>query len=156
MGMHNYQFHIDAAFFAEFESSEIENCNVQVDIELNKEPSMLVLNFDLDGSVNLLCDRCADDFHLSVCGNNRLIVKYGEDGYEQTDEVVVLKSDEGKFDLSQYIYEFIHLQLPQKRIHAEGECNPIAIEKLNELNVNTASDKVDPRWEALKGINLKA
>ena len=58
-----------------------------------------------------------------------------------------------KIDTSQYIYEYIRLQLPQKRIHPDGECNVEVISKLNNHKAGRIhGDEIDPRWEPLKEI----
>ena len=154
LGKHQFKYQVGASFFSAFSTSKIDNCEIDLGISLVKENSMLVIDFSQVGSLTLACDRCSYDMMLPIKGNNRLIVKYGNEAYSEEDDVVIVKDPKAKFDLSQYIYEYIHLQIPPKHVHQDGECNPLVLEKLVELNGSKKdSSVIDPRWEALKNIN---
>jgi uncharacterized metal-binding protein YceD (DUF177 family) len=43
------------------------------------------------------------------------------------------------------------LALPLKNVHDEGQCNPDAIELLNQLNA-PENETRDPRWDQLNNI----
>ena len=155
VGLHRFTFDIDDNFFEELKSSEINNGSVKVDVELIKEDYLLVFEFNINGSVDVSCDRCAHNLELPVKCTNRLIVKFGDEVYEETDEIIVISAKENSIDVSPYIFEYIHLQLPQKRVHKEGDCDSETIARLNVLNgVEKGIDTVDPRWDALKKIKL--
>ena len=58
---------------------------------------------------------------------------------------------ENHFDISPFIYEFIHLSLPVRRVHPENEfgeniCDAEIIRRLEDLSTSSGPD---PRWEAL-------
>ena len=81
-----------------------------------------------------------------------MIVKFGDSYYEESDEVVVIPETEHKLNVSQYIYEFINLLLPIKRVHPNDEqgmskCNP---EILDRLKSAEEDETTDPRWDVLK------
>ena len=156
-GNHQYDFEIDDLFFDHFEFGEIKKGHVSVRLDLEKEAKLLVLNFHFRGNVEVPCDRCAEPFSLPVAGNDRLIVKSGSGYYEENEVVQVIPEGESQLDVSPFIYEFIHLLLPVRRIHPErrnGEstCNP---EILKKLNAEEKSNDPDPRWEALKKLRDK-
>ena len=52
--------------------------------------------------------------------------------------------------ISNFIYEYIMLLLPYKRVHPEGEdlCDQEVVDKLNQHTQNES----DPRWAALKEL----
>lgn len=157
-GVHQLEYIVKGEFFREFEYDEIVASNMLVQIELNKQPDMLELKFDFSGYVVCGCDRCAEEYNQPVSGNERLIVKFGEETDEATDNVITLPPQEHQVDLSQFIYESIILLLPQRRVHPEdengkSECNPEIIKKLEELNNH--QNNLDPRWDKLKNITLK-
>ena len=154
LGEHKVSYLVDGAFFNAFESSVIANCAVNLGITILKESSMLVIDFSQSGNLTLACDRCSYDMNVSVSGENRLIVKYGDEDLQEEDDVVIVKDTKGRLDLSQYVYEYIHLQIPQKNVHKEGGCNTTVLDRLDELNGTIKdSSAIDPRWEALKNIN---
>lgn len=163
LGEHVYDYTIDGSFFTGMEYPEIQTADIQANVRLLKQSTMLILQFEIKGTVKIECDRCTDEFNMPVQGNYRLIVKLGghETGNED-DDIITLPANEHELDLSQYIYEYIVLSLPIKRVHpddAEGNstCNREMLAKLNVFlteEENKTSEPIDPRWEALKNITL--
>jgi uncharacterized protein len=151
-GLHQYTFKIDKAFFESFEYFETETGNINVELELMKEPALLDLHFKLDGIINLVCDRCLGNFSNTINGEFRLIVKFGDAYSEESEEVVVLPNTESSIDIKQFIFEYINLLLPIKRVHVNKiDCDPTMLQKLQ----NHIEQSNDPRWDALKNIKLK-
>lgn len=151
LGKHNFRFEIGNKFFEAFEYSEVEKGELVAAVELEKQSTMLVLNFHISGTVNTICDRCTEPIDVPVSAEERLIVKFGDEPFEDTDEIIVLPPSEHKVKLGQFLFEFIELNMPQKRIHEEGKCNREMIAALNEHRVEDG-DVTDPRWEALKAL----
>lgn len=133
---------------------------------------MFEMNFTLEGTVIVPCDRCLDDMELPIETNNRLVVKFGREYAEESDEVVVIPEDEGAINVAWFLYEFIALAIPMKHVHAPGKCNKAMSSKLkkhtakgsamsDDMDDDAADDvsfdedsstSVDPRWDALKGL----
>jgi len=152
LGVHAFEFDLDERFFEDFNEDEISKAQIKVLVSMEKQDRMLVLYFDIKGSVNVLCDRCLDQFDQPVEGEERLIVKFGDSFHEESDEVVVIPESVHKLNVSQYIYEFINLLLPIKRVHLNDEegisnCNPEIVDRLGD---SEEGEKTDPRWDALK------
>lgn len=156
-GRYDYRFDVDDAFFEHFEQSEITHGNVVVTLELQRQPVMLSLSFVIEGTVNLVCDRCGDPYDQAISGKRRMVVHIGGGEPEDEDDIVILHAHEHILDISRYVYEFITLLVPQRRIHPEGQCDPEVIKKLNELRSGDDEDghaPSDPRWAALKGLSF--
>lgn len=152
-GNHNFAFKIDDKFFEHFEYSEIREGKVHVDCLLDKQVRMMVLFFDIAGTVRVPCDRCAEEFDQLIEGKQKLIVKFGADHTEESEEVLVITEKEHELDISQFLYEYVHLLLPIKKVHGTDEhgnslCNPEVIRFIKE----TEDHPVDPRWEVLKKL----
>ncbi|MBI9037351.1 MAG: DUF177 domain-containing protein [Bacteroidales bacterium] len=157
IGNHNFEFHVDDAFFENFEYSEIKEGDVFVDVSLEKQETMLILNFSIKGNVNIICDRCSDFFDLPISTNQQLIVKFGDEDFEETDDIFVIPFNEHKIDLSQLIYEYINLSVPIKRVHPDNKhgnstCDPEIIKIIEGLSENNSTDN---RWDALKKLKNK-
>ena len=156
-GIHDYAFDIDAEFFESFEYSEVKQGQVHVDVSMERQERMLIFNFSIKGSIELPCDRCLSPIQLEVNGNERLIVKFGQEWKEESDEVVIMPETESRIDISGFIYEYIMLMLPYKRVHPEDEeigeslCDGSMVEKLQHYSEQEA----DPRWDALKELKNK-
>ena len=72
---------------------------------------------------------------------------------------MIIGKDDHEIEVGQFMYEFIILALPVKRIHptdsnGNSSCNPDMLEKLNAHRAKESDqkDQTDPRWDALKGI----
>jgi len=156
-GMHQFSFDIDATFFEQFENTIIESAEVHIDIEFLKKENMLQVDFVFSGIADGFCDRCTDPIEITINGEAQLIVKFGEEEFEETDEVKIIPHGEFELDISKEVYDYVHLLLPNKIAHEEKRlCNKEVIEKLDELSVekqNIDTEQTDPRWAAL--LNLK-
>ena len=158
-GDYDFSFELDRQFFVLFEHSEISDGNVQAEVILEKKPGVFSLHFSLEGEVEVLCDRCLEKFMTDVSATQSIFVKMGETPGEIEDDVLIIGRDDHEIEVGQYMYEFIMLSLPYQKVHpddAEGQstCNP---EMLKQLDAHRTKDtdrkeKIDPRWDALKGI----
>ncbi|MCX6270704.1 MAG: DUF177 domain-containing protein [Bacteroidetes bacterium] len=157
LGVHQFNFEIDDSFFEWVEDTELSEGDIAVNVTLDRQERMLVFDFDISGSVFVPCDRCLDPFDLPVEGKQKLIVKFGEQFGEESDDVIILPSVVHQIDLSQYIYEYIHLLLPYQRVHPEDEegnslCDQEQLKRLEELS---KVKEIDPRWDKLRGFALE-
>jgi len=153
VGKHLYDFTLGKAFFEAFPHSEIEECNIQVKLELEKQASMMVLDFHLEGTISTECDLCGEPIDQALTGTYRLIVKFGLETGSTDEEVLILGPAEHEIDISQYLYEYCHLSLPARRAHAnQADCNQ---EVLKELEKYRVSENSDSNWIALKNMMIE-
>jgi len=150
-------FDIDDTFFDDFEQSEITKGKVHIEVMLDKKTNMLEFDFALAGDVMVTCDRCLDEFEMPMEYESKLFVKFGEETEEQTDEIIVLAHSEFEIDVAQFIYEFVHLSLPYKRVHpfdnkGRSTCNKEMLKKLDEYIIRENDHDTDPRWDDLKNF----
>ncbi len=157
-GKHSFEFQISKEFFENFEASVISNGSLIAEVSLEKSQRLLVLDFVIHGEVEVPCDRCLDLFMQPLTYEGKLFVKFGEAHKELAEDVLVLTNNEHTINIAQYIYEFVHLSLPYKRIHkdlpnGESACNKEMLNKLSELILDqTSEEPTDPRWGKLKGL----
>lgn len=149
-GVHDYEFEIGKSFFESFEYSEIEQGSVHAEVSMEKKERMLIFNFRLSGEVQLPCDRCLSPLEMPIEGADRLIVKFGSEYEEESEEILIIPETDSMIDISSFIYEYIMLKLPIQRVHPESEnrCDQTVVEMLDQqVQVET-----DPRWDALKDL----
>jgi len=157
-GNHDFSFELDQQFFASFEHPEIENGRVLAQVILEKKSGVLALHFSLDGEVEVLCDRCLEPFMTRISSSQVIYVKTGDSPGEIENDVVVIEKDDHEIEVGHFMFEFIILALPFKRIHPEDtgdkSCNPDMLKRLNahRSKESDENDQTDPRWDALKGI----
>jgi uncharacterized metal-binding protein YceD (DUF177 family) len=158
-GSYNFDFAINESFFEKFTESEIKKGAVNVQVELQRQARMMVLLFNMNGSVILTCDRCLDEFGFPIDHQTKLIVNFGKDNSEDSEEIITIAESENEINIAQFVYEFIHLALPMKRIHPDDEkgvstCNSEVMKKLKEHTASTIENTDDPRWNILKDIKF--
>ncbi len=147
-GMHEYHFQVTDKVIEELghEHPDFANLNASVALKLDKHNGFLQLHFDVDGSMDVACDRCGDPFSMRLWDEFDLIVKFTgerdeEEGVEEEDEadIVFIPRSETILDVSTYVYEFIMLSMPLQHIHpdkADGTsgCNPEALKLLDRMS----------------------
>lgn len=160
-GKHQFDFDIDERFFNEFEYSLVKDGKLKVEMELDKQETMLILQFKIEGEIFSNCDFCLSDFPTLVKVNERQIVKFSDDENleDNTDEIIILGKNEHEINVAQLIYEYINLAVPLfNRCEDVGNtrfCDKEVIEKLKALSPGKEEQDntdADPRWEALKNI----
>ena len=156
LGVHNFKFDIRDDFFADLDYSEVKQGQVTVDLEVVREELMMTLTFNLEGKVQVTCDRCADEFMIPIQSEQVFYIKFGADEADESDDVAVVPAEEHAYDVSSLIYEYIILAIPMHRVHPDGECNPKVLEMLShDEEPSDAESEIDPRWAALKDIKIE-
>ena len=120
-GKHDFAYEIDERFFAAMQDSLVEKGTLKVIVELQKSDNMIVMQFDIKGEITLLCDRSLEEFQFPIDAQNTLVFKFGESFKEVSDELIVLATGTATINLFQYIYEFIAVQVPFKKLHPKFE-----------------------------------
>lgn len=172
-GKHEFKYELDNKYFGLIDdgTSDIKRGKVNVVLVLKKTSTIFELNFDLVGVVQVPCDRCLDDIPMEVETKNKLIVKFGAEYSEESDEIVIIPEEDGEINIAWFLYEFIVLSIPMKHVHAPGQCNKAMSSKLNKHKARSADDdseddtveddivmdddeSTDSRWDTLKDINI--
>ena len=172
-GVHEYEYFLENKFFVDIDGDEVQKGKVKVNLTVKRTSMVFDMNFQLEGIVYVPCDRCLDDMELPVSTQNKLVVKFGKEYAEESEEIVIIPEEEGEINLAWFIYEFIALAIPMKHIHAPGKCNKAMSSKLKKHTARRADDEdefdeeaaddivvdddaadmpSDPRWDALKGL----
>lgn len=139
IGTHHFDFEADNTLFEAFESPDIKTGKVAVSIELERAPSALLLDVEMEGEVVVECDRCLDDLALPVDFQGELQVKFSDEVEDYDGDVLWMNPADGELKLAQYIYESIFLCLPYSRVHGEDEdgkslCNPEMLAKFSIIS----------------------
>lgn len=157
-GLHEFEFEIDDLFFEGLEYSDIKKGNLIAKVLVNKKTTFLELDFEINGFVEISCDRCLDEYNQQIDYEGKLFVKFTEQEDDLDDNVICLSPSEHELDISHYIYESINLSIPLKRVHpvdenGEETCNPEMLEKLNNYIIDEPTDEnIDPRWDDLRNL----
>lgn len=156
--LHEFEFEITDSLLQVYEQSLLEKGEGICKLSLLKSETMMTLHFNIDAKVELICDRSLDKFMYPIKVEEKIIIKFGEDNYSLSDDVLVIKSDTPGLNVSNFIYEFINLAVPMKKLHPRYEDEdeqPDIIYSSEEETENESNESVDPRWEALKKLKGK-
>lgn len=170
-GKHEFEYSLDKGFFSLIDdgTADIKKGNLKVAVSLKRTSVAFELNFAILGNVNVPCDRCLDDISMDVDTKNKLIVKFGKEYSEENDEIVIIPEEDGEINIAWFLYEFIVLSLPTKKVHPAGTCNKAMSTKLNkhrakstddgseeeadeDMSLDDDSSFTDSRWDTLKDV----
>jgi uncharacterized metal-binding protein YceD (DUF177 family) len=115
--------------------------------------------FSFEGTVKLSCDRCLVDYNCPISGEEKLVIKHGNPE-ESNDEILVLKEGMEEANFAQYLYEYIELAIPSRKVPCEDEeldidveCDEETLAKYNELKIEEEPSD-NPEWDKLKNIKF--
>ncbi len=161
IGKHHFDYQIDKKFFEHFEYEDFNDVDVNTALVLNKKTTLLELNFQVSGFVNVNCDLTNEPYNQMIEGDFNLVVKFGDEYNDDFEDIVILPHGDYEINVSQYIYELIILSLPIKKIHPgveDGTLDSDILKKLEELSPKSLDDNketsegIDPRWNTLKKL----
>jgi uncharacterized metal-binding protein YceD (DUF177 family) len=167
------EFELDNVYFNKIDSPEVQKGNVSAKVSVQQKQNLYELQFILDGSITIPCDRCLDSMEQPIHYKEKLRVKFGE-SFSEEDEIVIVPESEGAINIAWFLYEFIVLNIPIKHVHPTGECNKTMVTKLrkhitrrkddddedglalvlddDDDDFTTEETQTDPRWDGLQNI----
>ena len=151
-GVYTYDFALGREFFEEWKIDEIEDGNVKIHVEMDRQERMLLFKFVLKGEVTVPCDRCLAPLAVPIDGEEHLSVSFSDTETTLDEQQLILPEDATEIDLSQQLYEYVAVQLPLFRTHPDGDCDPEVVRHIADLDAPRADGDIDPRWEALKQL----
>ena len=78
-GEHLFSYKIDEKFFQLFHESLFSKGICDVQLKFEKETSHFVLDFNLEGNVEVECDRCTADMQYPIFNEFKLYVKFEDE-----------------------------------------------------------------------------
>jgi len=175
IGEHTFNLKLDNQFFRNIDSEVLQKGEVDVVVTVKRNATDFELRFDIQGVIQVPCNRCLDDMALDVAVKEHFFVKFGKEYAEEDDNVVIVPEEEGAINVAWFLYEFVALAIPIKHVHPAGKCNKMMSAKLRKHIAKVASDddneedddsfdiedditsdgdtvEIDPRWNELKKL----
>jgi uncharacterized protein len=157
LGKHHFEYDITDSFFDEFEYSLVKKADLKCIVELEKQETMLILNFHIKGAVNANCDKCLAQYPQQLDIHEQQIAKFSDTAVDEDEEIIALGKNDHEVMLAGLIYEYITVAVPFiKTCGNEGNtpyCDKEMLDSLAKLSVNNEQDEqTDPRWNALRNI----
>ena len=163
-GRTRFSWKAGAEFFRNFDNKDIKDAEILVDVEVEKSGTYLGIDAVVSGNLTVACDRCGADVSLPVRSRISQSIKFGAEPVSGEDivvseederETVYLPEDGGELDMSQTVYDFACLALPMKKVHPDGECDPVALRFLSGEDFvpeERNEDKAESPFAVLKGL----
>nr|WP_255647333.1 DUF177 domain-containing protein [Fulvivirga sedimenti] len=110
---------------------------------------------DFKVGLPLVCDRSLREFTYDMNEAHEVLFKFGDEEMEMDDDVYIITRNTQRIDFSGFIYEFIILAVPMKKVHPDLEDESeeeIIYTSETEHTEDNDSDETDPRWEMLKKL----
>ncbi len=152
---HQYNFVFDDSFFDLFEGALISKGNGNIVLSLLKSDTFMELKFEITGKVELVCDRSLELFGFDFDLKNKLLLKFGDDWEEISDEILMMPRNEQRVNVAQYIYEFIGVSIPMKKLHPkfnEEDEDDDFVYFSSDDSEDESTTSTDPRWKKLKDL----
>jgi len=160
-GRHDFEYTVDDRFFDCYAHSLVKKGSLEARVALQKQENMLIVRFDVAGSVRLTCETCLADFDAPLSFSERTLVKFTEENWEDsTEEVLALPRTAHELDIAGLLYEFINVRVPYyPKCPEQGAggiaCDPEMLARLAGAHEAEHSDEqADPRWEALEKLKI--
>jgi uncharacterized metal-binding protein YceD (DUF177 family) len=157
-GEHDFSYEITDKFFEPFQQQDFTNCRATVKLKLDKKTGFMLLKFDIDGKVDVVCDRCGNNLTLQLWDEFNLVVKMVDEPevmneQEEDPDVYYISKGESHLHLADWIYEFINLTIPMQRMCKEDEiggpqCNKEVLAKLKKMEEDSQHN-TNTIWKGL-------
>lgn len=174
-GSHEFDYVLGKQFFADMESADIRDADVNVRLTVTYNGDIYDLNFVFSGEVTVLCDRCLDDLHLPIDTTYHIVVRYGDDFNDDSDDLLEIPESDNYLNVAYMMYDTVALAIPIKHVHPLGKCNRAMsailrkhrvqatgedadlenalVDEMDQMDADDVDTQAtDPRWDALKGL----
>lgn len=163
-GEHVFRYSLNSDFMQFFPDEDMFfDPDVEVEVRLVKEESVLKLFFDFQGDALTSCDRCLKEVAFDVDFQEEIVVKLVDSRHMEEsddDKLWVVLEDSSSIDLLPYFHEVLVLNRPIQVICPQNEdgssgCDPEMegfFSGENRVEEDGADKEIDPRWSALMDL----
>ena len=102
-GIYEFDFQADDLFFQQYENPEIYGGSIQIHVILHRNNTFLELDFQITGTLKIMCDRCLETFDYNINTSENLYVRFGEHFEEINDNVIIIPENAFRLDISKNI-----------------------------------------------------
>ena len=152
-GGQDFDFEIADSFLDEFSREVVQGLDCKAHIVAEQKGSWIEIHCTVQGTSQVVCDRCLEDLQMPVCIDQTLTVRFDaepEDVVNEDDNVIILREGTSEIDLGQTLYDLVCVSLPMQKVHPAGECNPAALSRLSDESLNNAQAAANTPFSGLK------
>ena len=160
-GIHEFEYKIEDKFFITYGEQDFTNLQANIKLTLDKQNGFSKLKFDVDGEVNVDCDRCGNILKKQLWDEFSIIVKMVDEpelanSQEEDVEIFYIGKTESHLHIADWIYEFINLSIPMQKMCSEEtmggpQCNNEVLAMLKKMEDEVTKEK-NPIWKGLDNL----
>ncbi|EON77173.1 protein in cluster with ribosomal protein L32p, Bacteroidetes/Chlorobi subfamily [Lunatimonas lonarensis] len=159
-GEHTFPFEVNSDFFGHFPVNDlVSEGNLKVSVTLKKQGGVIEAWFEIQGQVKLTCDRSLEEYLHDLKTRERILYKYGPEEGELNEEVYLITNETAQINVAQFIYEFILLAIPPKKLHPkfgdeeeDSDEGVLVYSSITEESEKEFEPETNPLWEKLKKL----
>jgi len=156
-GITEYAYPIDEAFFEHIDKSMVEKAEVLARVTIEKRNLVFTFGFELEGTVELTCDRCLEKYNQFIEQRVTVLFRIGDGLTEPGDDVILISPEEDFINIAQLLYEYIVLSIPVRHVHPNDKngknlCNPEMLKQIEKYSKKESEPETDHRWDELKKL----
>lgn len=159
IGKSTLEYRLNDDYFEKSDYHSDVSGDILVEIEVDRQTSVVKLSVSIQGTVYVPCDRCLKNMSLDISSEQTINMKLESNGNLLNSDELDIEYHEGIIDVEPLLNEEILLSIPIRKVHPDGKCDKEMSEIFEKYSKNREpNDKkteVDPRWSALKNISDK-
>jgi DUF177 domain-containing protein len=155
-GEHQFLFDVEPK---ELGLPEQFRISIHVRADMEKSSTGLVLNVSVETQALYQCDRCLGDLDIPVRAEFHLFYAKDEESVAATpdgSETLVLDPNEPFIDIGPDVVDYCLIKIPLRKVCEEfNPDNASCMTELKKIEESEDRAETDPRWSALKNLNLE-
>ena len=156
-GENPLQFEEDSSLF-DLPPELGSDMSIEVNAVVTKRGTNLIVKGEVTCPLNMECNRCVEPFQYKLQAPLEAYYVLGEDAAssKEDSEVIRISQTDQSVSLREIVREAILLAVPYKalcRTDCRGLC-PVCGRNLNKEKCNCTPRSPDPRWAALKDVQM--
>ncbi len=151
-GHYEQDFEIDSTFFKNMENPDILSADIHVHLDMEKKHEAYDCTFHCQGKLQVPCDRCLDPLDMDVDTTYHIVIKYGDNYDDASDDVLVIPYADSYLNVAYLLYDTILLTIPLRHVHPLGKCNRAMAAVLNRHGARTDDEQTDEALDEIDAI----
>ncbi len=138
----------------ELENDDVFIFPINVRFEIDKVGHELFIKTNINTKAHFACDRCTEPYDGNIDESVRIVITTDSDLGNREQDIYPINTSSTEIDVTESIKETLLVSLPVKRLcktDCKGLC-PVCGINLNFETCSCKTEKIDPRWEALKKL----
>lgn len=128
-------------------------------IQFNRQRRFIEVNYEVEGGVELICDRCLESFEQPIGATYDIVFKADVRKETENEEGAVrtFNFSSNTFSIEKEVRDSMLLQVPIKKIHPKfrdesGDIKQFEEKSFGKPPESEEEEKIDPRWSKLKEL----